>query len=405
MAGTALLNAILANSSELVQQLLEDGEDPSATFSPPLVSLEENGHLASRSRGDTNVKIAQRVTRSSQVPVLFYAVRNCYENYGETSVAAQNYDGHTPRARSALKIVKLLLEHGASPMFPGNHAASNSYLVLTHLEHKCSFETIRVDNKGHSMTAVDLALVLKAHSCGSYPTQGTFLDLIISMLQAAARDAGHAKPKMVSVPASAAALWKKLLLSDTHADVRFVCADGCAGGEGAASVLGAPAALPAHRCVLATASEYFAALFDRWDHSADGTVRTANTTAIMKAVLTHIYTGAVDPKIVDADALALLSVAGEYMLPELEKLAANACIRKLDAKNVKSMLQAAHLHGCAHLKEACCAYVRRHAAKVLTDPAVMSLAAEDPALWAELTKAIGGTSAEFATPAAKRAKK
>ena len=69
---------------------------------------------------------------------------------------------------------------------------------------------------------------------------------------------------MVSV--RAAALWKKLLLSDTHADVRFVCADGCAGGEGAAS-----AALPAHRCVLATASEYFAALFDRWDHSADGT--------------------------------------------------------------------------------------------------------------------------------------
>ena len=36
---------------------------------------------------------------------------------------------------------------------------------------------------------------------------------------------------------------------------------------------------------------------------------------------------------------------------------------------------------------------------------VTSLAAEDPALWAELTKAIGGTSAEFATPAAKRAKK
>ena len=117
----------------------------------------------------------------------------------------------------------------------------------------------------------------------------------------------------------------------------------------------------------------------------------------MKAVLTHIYTGAVDPKIVDADALALLSVAGEYMLPELEKLAGNACTRKLDAKNVKSMLQASHLHGCAPLKEACCAYVRRHAAKVLTNPSVMSLAAEDPALWAELTK--------FATPAAKRAKK
>ena len=56
-------------------------------------------------------------------------------------------------------------------------------------------------------------------------------------------------------------------------------------------------------------------------------------------------------------------------------------------------------------KEACCAYVRRHAAKVLTNPSVTSLAAEDPALWAELTKAIGGTSAEFATPAAKRAKK
>jgi len=44
---------------------------------------------------------------------------------------------------------------------------------------------------------------------------------------------------------------------------------------------------------------------------------------------------------------------------------------------------------------------------VLTNPSVMSLATEDPALWAgaELTKAIGGTSAEFATPAAKRAKK
>jgi hypothetical protein len=41
---------------------------------------------------------------------------------------------------------------------------------------------------------------------------------------------------------------------------------------------------------------------------------------------------------------------------------------------------------------------------VLTNPSVMSLAAEDPALWAELTKAIGGTSAEFATPAAKRAR-
>ncbi len=60
--------------------------------------------------------------------------------------------------------------------------------------------------------------------------------------------------------------------------------------------------------------------------------------------------------------------------------------RNVSVDNVKIMLQLAHLHGSSLLKRSCFDFAKKNII-VLTHPSVLSLAAEDAGLWAELVTA------------------
>ena len=71
--------------------------------------------------------------------------------------------------------------------------------------------------------------------------------------------------------------------------------------------------LPAHKAVLAAASDYFACMFGGpWAAThPDGTWPTANPPELMRAVLTFAYTGVLDETLLDSHATELLGVAHE----------------------------------------------------------------------------------------------
>lgn len=190
----------------------------------------------------------------------------------------------------------------------------------------------------------------------------------------------HRKPPpTTTILQSVAKTYEKLLFSDKLSDIQFVCSDGVV--------------LPAHRCILAAASPYFETAFQGpWkENNASGEWKTAHPSSILKAVLSLIYRGDNNESaLVDLDALHLLSVASEFQLESLLLVAEDACLAKLEKKemDVKELLQAAHLLDNSVLKKACFEYIRTHSTELLLDVKITSLATEDPALWAEVGRAI-----------------
>lgn len=353
-----LEQAIRVNSPSVVRELLESGCDPNLLPTPLSITsaLSRNGD----SKIPDNIKFVSTAGKTCIVTPLHLAVVNIYFNSG-------NGYSHDEQASNARDILDTLLRHGALVQA----VASNAHVCNLHVHDDV---TGRVSTKPVSgMTAGDLALSLKEHIkyCGK--EQAASLDRAITTLIAAKRSAGHARLPLVQVPASALATWQHLLSSEAFSDVRFVCTD-----DGTT--------LHSHRAVLSAASEYFHTLFTGpWaSNHADGEVRTSNPAHLMRALLSFVYTGSIDDEVLDTHAESLVCVAAEYGLGELRKLAEQRLIRTLAADTVKSALLLAHLHEAADLKAACFAFVQRNAATVLTDPHMVGLALEQPALWAEL---------------------
>lgn len=378
-AAQALLDAIRANAPDVVLELLETGAD--ANLELPL-SLFDNEQEEDED-GDATISKTLwllALTRTCKATPIFMAIRNAYENYG---IPENEYDTNAPRARNARSIIKHLIDHGAD--------VQRAVLRLM----VCNIHGLLWGSLPNFCKPIDLVLYLKKYLVGT--DQGTFLDEVLAMLQTAARAAGHVKPPTAQVARSVVSTWKALCMSDTFSDVRFLCSEGEGESAGAKEV-----ELHAHKAVLAAASEYFSTLFSGpWaDSHADGVVKTANPPHIMRAILSFVYTGCLDEGLLDANAPTLVGIASEYRLLELGKLAEQSCIRAIALDNVKSLLQLAHLHSAAELKAACYTFVKRHAAAVLTNPDVMSLATEQPALWAELAKEISPATQSAATQSA-----
>jgi hypothetical protein len=206
---------------------------------------------------------------------------------------------------------------------------------------------------------------------------------IKKIVQRAEAKALHATPasQMKPVPVSVVKTWSDLLLSEDFSDVQFVCEDGTV--------------LHAHKAILAAASPYFSCYFKGpWGElHPHGRWQTTNSPDVMKAALSFIYTGEIaDSKLIDKQGPAVLSLASEYQLPNLLQLAESSCIRDLSMDTIKPMLQVAHVHRSKHLKRACFEFVRRNAARCMTDSNFMTLAAECPDLWVKLAKAIAPDS-------------
>eukprot|EP00966_Prymnesium_polylepis_P310354 7170536-Prymnesium_polylepis.1 len=192
---------------------------------------------------------------------------------------------------------------------------------------------------------------------------------------------------MKQVPAVAIATWENLLLSEVCSDVTFVCGDG--------------ESLPAHTCVLASASAYFKQLFTGpWRASqtdGEGQLQTSNESAVMRGLLSFIYTGALSTEIADGNTAALYSLSKEYLLPELQRLMEAKLAKSIGPENLRELLLLAHLHQATALKAKCHAFVQLNKVTVLTQPSMLSLAAEKPEVWKELVETVGANE-----PAAKR---
>jgi hypothetical protein len=91
-------------------------------------------------------------------------------------------------------------------------------------------------------------------------------------------------------------------------------------------------------------------------------------------------------------------VASEFDLGSLKPLAENSCIRSLKKETVKELLLAALFYENNVLKGACFDFVKRNAAAELANPDIIELDAENPALWAELKKAIAPGNKENEGP-------
>jgi BTB/POZ domain len=166
-----------------------------------------------------------------------------------------------------------------------------------------------------------------------------------------------------------------MLFSEKFSDIRFVCGDGVI--------------VHAHRIVLAESSPYFDAAFSQpWKENENGEWKTSHASHVIKVVLTLLYTGKIDSKLVQEDPLAFISVASEYNLASLKIVAERCCIQLVNANNIKATLQAAHLYDSAILKNACVDFVKKNALAVLAHSRISSLETEDPDLWKEFTKLI-----------------
>ena len=358
-----LVEAIRANAPDIVLDLLATGADPNRPMSLPLLSDEQDEDEHGRTTISKKLWLV-RTSYSCKAPPIFLAVRNAYANFGKPDCS---YDTDAPRARNARAILQHLIDHGADV----EKAVDDLYI--------CNIEGWILTDCMHKCKPVDLVLHLKQNLEPYTPAQGTFLDEVLGMLQKAARAAGHVKPPTAQVPCSVIKTWKSLCLSEKFSDVKFVCSE----GDDAVVV-------HAHKAVLAAASEYFSTLFSGpWAETCkDGAVKTSNSPRIMRAILTFVYTGRLDEGLLNANAPMLVGIASEYRLLELGTLAEQSCIRSLALDNVKARLQLAHLHEASELKAACYTFVQRHAAAVLTNPDMMTLATEQPALWAELASKI-----------------
>eukprot|EP00977_Amphora_coffeiformis_P006458 scaffold1380_cov161-Amphora_coffeaeformis.AAC.7 len=77
---------------------------------------------------------------------------------------------------------------------------------------------------------------------------------------------------------------RSMLLSDEFSDIKVSCSD--------------KVVLPAHRCILAASCPYWeTALEGPWTENTSGIWSTTHTSTVMKEVLSYIYTGKIDPEI------------------------------------------------------------------------------------------------------------
>jgi hypothetical protein len=338
----------------LVARYLETGADANGTvLANDEITDDEDGERSVAS----HVKFSE-FKKDAHISLLFFAVRNCFDHPCEANAYSKG-----PTHLSADKVMKALLDNGADA------TATASFLA-------CNIGGYRWYAM-KSTTPLQFAVFLKQHKNGYSSYFEESMDRVIAMLSEAGSVKYRLQPKMIHVPVSTKGTWASLLFSEDFSDVKFSTSSGDT--------------VHAHRCILAAASEYFAALFrGPWRENSSECINTAHETQILKAVLRFVYVGEMDVSLLEQQTAELLSVATEYNLPDLQQLCEQRCMDQLSVGNVKDMLLLAHLHSSNALKQGCFGFVRQHAAKVLMMPSMITLAQENAALWAEMGEAVNG---------------
>jgi len=207
---------------------------------------------------------------------------------------------------------------------------------------------------GRSLTPGELLLWLE-RICSTHISTNMrrWIDSVFELLQQASNDTLSTRasflPVKTEVPQATLETWKGYLFSEKSADMLFVCKQD-------------NAEIPAHSELLSIASPlYFEPhLQGKWgevplDQEGRRCFVTQNSSAVMKAILTFVYTGEVEPSILDDyDQLTeLFSVSHMYELTCLTRLCEIHCMKILCPENAAKMLQVAVRYGTNHLRGAC----------------------------------------------------
>ena len=356
-----LFDAILTNSLDEVRVGLEDGADPNQNLK--MISSYHQFKSSGKSESLDKVLLWKKNVGVAPTPV-HVAVINVYLRFLREK-----------GLEKALKILERVLEYG------GDVSRTTDNLFLWDVEGK---ERSVVN---HLTSSLDLALVLKKTLSKTQTFEhADAMDHALALM----REHEHSDSKSCSkIPTTEVAqsllkMMKSLLFSETLSDITFLCPDG--------------ARLPAHKCVLAAASDYFRAAFTgSWAENdpSTGEWKTENSSDMMKSVLTFIYTGNHEDSLLflGEDPGVMFSIASEYGIEPLVSLAESCCIRQLSTSNLKGILQLAHQVGSSRLKQGCVDFVQQRGAAILAEPEFLSLALEDANIWKEFTSAITSSSA------------
>eukprot|EP00242_Pyramimonas_sp_CCMP2087_P017174 CAMPEP_0198225666 /NCGR_PEP_ID=MMETSP1445-20131203/102100_1 /TAXON_ID=36898 /ORGANISM="Pyramimonas sp., Strain CCMP2087" /LENGTH=355 /DNA_ID=CAMNT_0043905261 /DNA_START=79 /DNA_END=1143 /DNA_ORIENTATION=+ len=353
-----LRKAIKSNSSELVEECLATGSDANTVYTwSDGITMEWDEEEEEETEGKP--ELGSKFTglgggRGAIVPALHHAVRNCLDNFGDLTTSISEYTARHARATNAMNIIVQLISHGADV------TKRASFRCLNLPGYKWIFI--------HKLSALEFAANLKEYPERCYAEeQCSMLDNVIKVLRTAQRQAGHLAPPMTRVATATRDAWHSLLFSPKYSDVSLETE-----GE----------LLPAHKNILAASSDYFDRLFSgSFQESDTCVVKISKNANIMRVVLKFIYTGNLDQDALANNHLELLDAAHEYLLPQLQRICRQGCIRSLSGENLAHTLGAAQLYGDNALKNACFDYVCRNATKVLVLPSMLKLSTELPEVW------------------------
>jgi hypothetical protein len=332
-----LFDAIITNNYSAVQSYIENGGNPNVDLASFVPAARRGNEVA-----QITLLRAQDLLPGHLTP-LHLAVFNCCKK-----------SDHGWNIQTAISIVRLLIGAGADT----SATVVNIRLHCVHFSNRLE----NVKNVNIPATPCDLAVLMK-----QYDHSGLVQGLVDEMIELR-------NETSVVVHKSVLKTLKALLFSEKFSDVKFICQDGTT--------------FHAHKNMLAAASPYFSTAFEGpWgEQHQDGLWETSNSPTVMKAVLSFIYIGAITPDLMDQQPADMLAVASEYSLPCLRELCEAHYARSVSVDNLKIMLQLAHLHGSSPLKRSCFDFAKKNII-VLGHPLVLSLAAEDAGLWAELVTA------------------
>lgn len=210
-----------------------------------------------------------------------------------------------------------------------------------------------------------------------------------------AAKAGRSTPTIpkVKISKTTADMFKSLLFNAEHSDVLFCC-----GGAGSA---GSEEKIPAHRNILAAASPYFKAqLSSDWADATteDGitTIKIDGSPAVLRSMLTFMYTGEVVDELESLEPSALvelLGVAHKYGLVELTATFESFIVENhVEVNSVPGLLQLCSMYGdvLPRLRAACDAFIARNAHALFSNPEMIKLLSEQPDILTKHTAAVAG---------------
>jgi hypothetical protein len=352
---SALHLAISTNCELFVRKLLNEGADPNE----PLKVEKVSDYYDDR----TSVSPSESIFRHDddvvyQVFPIHVAIMNCYFNSPR---------GSGQRAR-ALGIVQALMEYDADPTAP----CFGVHFVRLGEEEFGTYVASAGSGKAFNLIASLKEYPLKGFGadCRDMMDDLTFLLL---ETKKEVREGGAIVPHAVK------SIWSHLLHHETFNDITFVCQDG--------------KEFPAHKCVLAAASDYFATAFQGpWKESdEEGKWPTAKPSAVIQLLLTYIYTGEFDETTFNEFSKEALETAFEFNVPAFQEICERSCAKNLNATSLRGVLLLATMYDATTLKRSCFNYVENNWTKVMFDPSVLSLSTEHPDMWREL-------AAHFASP-------